>query len=704
MKTALSLLLVIVLAISAFAAAPSGVVRNERHSNPLDTQWGPDAFGYRAKDSNEAGGPAFQWIDIEATGTLVTGLADDNVVGVFPIGWNFRYYWYNVHQFYVGSNGYIKFSTPGQLAQTFPAQFPSQSVPNDVVCPWAGDWIFGTGEPSICYYRSNNVDTLIVMWKNIRAWGVGGNVGDHDFELILSGADSSITYMYGVSTTNDVSNNDMLSGFENLTGQLGLNFFSDTYPPNNYAIKVEYPDVVTYVAHDMAVGGVQNDISGGFFIVVGDTLRPWLRARNAGNQTEASYLASYAIRNVTNNSLIAMDDTTMTTIAPSEFDDIVFPPLWSPTAAGLFRVVGKVNVGTDIYRGNDSVRAEVHAVSLPGELFYDDNSSNRDWGWSGGNGGMGSQFVPPVHPCEITSVRIYVVTSIPEGFTAQILDDAGANGSPGAVIWSAAVPNPAANAWSTVEVDPPVIIESGAFYVAWAQTLEGITFGLDTTSAQGISRRAWESAGGVWAENRLAQEGDPMIRATIDFAGNHAPVITGHTPATLDTAIQNQVYTFTVTAVDADGDQLDYVWRLNGVGVGTAPSVNVTFTQLGANHLVAIVTDGVDADSVWWNPWVVLGNAAGEPAVLPTEFALHAAYPNPFNPVTSITYDVARASNVTLRIFNLAGEVVGTLLDGPMQPGRYQLEWNASGQSSGTYFVAFDAAGVHQVQKVLLLK
>jgi hypothetical protein len=701
MKTALSLFLVVVLVISAFAAAPSGFVRSERHSNPLDTQWGPDAFGYRAKDSNEAGGPAYQWFDLQANGTQVTDLVDDNIVGPIPIGFDFRYYWYDVSEFWIGSNGYLRFLGNGMIASPF-YQFPYAAYQN-VLGVWIGDWFYGPDDPSLCYYWSNGSDTLIVMWKNVRAWAQGGNLGDHDFEVILSGVDSSITYMYGQSTANDLYNNWQSRGFENVTGQLGLNFGFGTYPPNNYAIKIAYPDTVTYAVDDIGIAGVQNEHSAGFFLATNDTLYPWLAVRNTGNQTETSYTARYTIRNATNNVLVATDDTTMGTIAPSAVNDILFPALWTPPTPGVFRAVGRVTLPGDDFAGNDSVRAEVHVVSLPGELFYDDGASEQGWGWAGGEGGMANQFEPPVYPCQITSVRIYVTTTIPEGFTAQILDDDGTNGSPSTVLWEQAVPNPSGNAWATVEVDPPVIIESGAFYVAWQQQVEGIFFGVDTVSTVGFSHRAWEYTGG-WAEFREAQSADHMIRATIDYAGNHAPVITSHTPATLDTAIQNQVYTFTVVATDADGDPLDYTWRLNGVVVGAAPSVNVTFTQLGANHLVAIVTDGIDADSVSWNTWVVLPNAADDPALLPTQFALHAAYPNPFNPVTSIAYDVARASQVRLQVFNLAGEVVGTLVDGPIQPGRYHVKWNAAGQSSGAYFVAFDAAGVHQVQKVLLLK
>ena len=707
MKSVFSLFGILLLAATVFAAAPNfSAPVYPRAGNPLDQAWGPDVFGYRAKDSAEPGGPAAQFIDIQATGTRVDGLADDNFVGPFPISWNFRYYWYDVSQFWIGSNGYIKFQAAGNLAQAFP-DFPTAAVPNDVIGPYVADWIFGSAEPSRCYYWSNNSDTLIVMFKNVRAWGSGGNVGDHNFEVILSGVDSSFTYQYGISTNQDVSNNDIKVGFENQTGQIGLQMYNAAYPPNTYAIKTAYPDTISYTVHDLGVAGVQNDRSAGFFLVNGDALTPWLAIRNSGNQTEASYIARYSIRQVSNNALIATDDTTMGTITPSEVDDIVFPTLWTAGTPGLFRAVGRVTLTGDINHGNDSVRAEVHVINLPGELFYDDaaNDFTGGWSWDGGNGGMAEEFVPPIYPAEVTSVRFWIEANTGAGFNAEIHDDSGVNGAPGAIIWQQNVPNPTPASWATLTVDPPVAIESGKFFVAWYATVAGVGFGMDSTSQQGIARRTWEGASGTWAEFRYSQQADAMIRCTIDLAGNHPPVITNFSPATLDSVALGATVHFTVTATDADNDPLSYEWRLNGNVVGTTPAVDITFNQLGANHVRALVTDGVDVDSVNWNPWVHIIDAAGDPgASMPTQFALYETYPNPFNPTTQIAYDVARETLVSLRIYNLAGEVVSTLVDSRVQPGHYTAVWNAAGQPSGTYFVSFDAGDFHQVTKTLLLK
>jgi hypothetical protein len=75
---------------------------------------------------------------------------------------------------------------------------------------------------------------------------------------------------------------------------------------------------------------------------------------------------------------------------------------------------------------------------------------------------------------------------------------------------------------------------------------------------------------------------------------------------------------------------------------------------------------------------------------LPNEFALHNNYPNPFNPVTNILYDIPEVTDVKLEIFNVMGQRVRTLAEGSHEAGRYQIVWNATNDygeslSSGMY-------------------
>ena len=96
-------------------------------------------------------------------------------------------------------------------------------------------------------------------------------------------------------------------------------------------------------------------------------------------------------------------------------------------------------------------------------------------------------------------------------------------------------------------------------------------------------------------------------------------------------------------------------------------------------------------------------------ANLPKEFALHNNYPNPFNPVTNIVYDIPEVTDVTLEIYNVMGQRVRTLAQGSHEAGRYQIVWNATndfGQalSSGMYIYRIQAGDFVSVKKLVLMK
>lgn len=88
----------------------------------------------------------------------------------------------------------------------------------------------------------------------------------------------------------------------------------------------------------------------------------------------------------------------------------------------------------------------------------------------------------------------------------------------------------------------------------------------------------------------------------------------------------------------------------------------------------------------------------------PTEFFLYQNFPNPFNPSTTIRFDVPAASHLSIRVLDLLGREVAVLADGMYQAGRHEVTWNAQGVSSGVYVYRMQAAGFVQNKKVVLLK
>jgi len=94
---------------------------------------------------------------------------------------------------------------------------------------------------------------------------------------------------------------------------------------------------------------------------------------------------------------------------------------------------------------------------------------------------------------------------------------------------------------------------------------------------------------------------------------------------------------------------------------------------------------------------------------LPRQFRLYPVYPNPFNPTTTVRFDVPKPGQVQIRVFDLQGRLVRTLFNGRLQPGYHRFHWLARderGQSvpSGTYLIVATWPGGRNVQKVVLLK
>lgn len=95
---------------------------------------------------------------------------------------------------------------------------------------------------------------------------------------------------------------------------------------------------------------------------------------------------------------------------------------------------------------------------------------------------------------------------------------------------------------------------------------------------------------------------------------------------------------------------------------------------------------------------------ADKEMAIPRQFELWQNYPNPFNPITIITYTIPRESYVTLRIYNLLGAEVGTLVNSHHQKGRYHITFDASELPSGTYFYTLRADDFYKTKRMILSK
>lgn len=88
----------------------------------------------------------------------------------------------------------------------------------------------------------------------------------------------------------------------------------------------------------------------------------------------------------------------------------------------------------------------------------------------------------------------------------------------------------------------------------------------------------------------------------------------------------------------------------------------------------------------------------------PLTFNLNQNYPNPFNPSTQITFSIQKTSDVSLKVFNLLGQEVASLVNEVKAPGTYNVDFNASNLASGIYVYQITAGTFVSSKKMMLVK
>jgi hypothetical protein len=210
--------------------------RSEQRMSP-DGQGGPDAFGYRWIDSDEPGGPQYNWAEIKGVGTQITtwsGSADDGYATV-ALPFTFSFYGNDYSSINVVTNGFVQFGGGTSTAFTNGA-IPSTAVPNNAIYPFWDDLNFGTtsgGSGTCWYYNDAANQRFIVQWDSVGHYSTSGFVGTYWFQMILH-ADGRILCQYKQMVGELAS---ATIGIENSTGTVALQtVFNAAYVHDNLAL------------------------------------------------------------------------------------------------------------------------------------------------------------------------------------------------------------------------------------------------------------------------------------------------------------------------------------------------------------------------------------------------------------------------------------------------------------------------------------
>jgi hypothetical protein len=533
MRKKQTLFFLVLLFVLPFLTVNADTKNGPRITVQSDSSAAPDAYGYRWKDNTDAGGPTYNFRDTtsgpSANWQRVTGLSDDNNVGPFQLGFNLRYYYYNVSRIRIGSNGYLLLESGSDvntspLNSGFPT-IPLPTVPNNYIAAYGADLIFGVAaQPGKCYIYRNNVDSCIISYYDVPLWQqtAPGYNGSHTFQIILTKSDSSVTVMYKSMTGTlqpPSSGNALVIGIENITGNVGLQRYSGGTSPitNSMALKFYYPRSTTFTVKDAAVSWVDNVTTGGIFKRTNDTLNVSTRIANTGNiPTGGTFVTALSIKNGS-NAVVHTDSVTVPALNSEKDTLMTFTKKFIPSAAGKYTITVTTYLSGDAVPSNDIKNLELNVVTRDSPwytLAYDNGTNTGGISWAGGTGAVAMYFVPPVYPARIDTLRYYIAANTSSvSFIAKIYDDDGIGGLPGTQLYASSPITPTVGAFNNVVVPGAITVTSGGFYVSWVMNGASIQIGEDITAP--ISNRSFEGFEPAYAPYRNGSTNDPMIRAVM---------------------------------------------------------------------------------------------------------------------------------------------------------------------------------------------
>lgn len=532
-------------------------------------QGGPDSWGYTWKSNSAPGGPTFQWVDISQTGTQITGLGDDNVVGPIPIGFNFTYYWNTYNQVYVGSNGYIQFGSGTNIASGLNGfdNFPStKTAYRNTIGALLSDLTFtdinGAPIPQAKAYYQTIGDSFIITFDSVPFWTDETPLhyrGVNTFQIILNRADSSITINY-LTSQGPVdgayqSVNFISRGMQANTGTIGLDFDStgtntSFYPPDSTSIKVYYPDSIMMQFLDAEVKWIFNPQRGGIFLVKNSSANDLVfNVRNAGNMDMSSsdsfivnvkfYNPLFTVlrnQNLKFKGLKAGQDTT-----------VILPGFLASTDTGshYVRIAVQPTPGfNDLYSGNNILDGEVVVVEInPVDSSMVLGYDNRifDVATEGFAGlGMGVYIQPPLYPAKLEAIQADIIIfqnpSKQAPFISRIYLNDGPGNTLGTMIDSLHVSATTALANSepldtfqntqtgdiiffrraTIPLNNPYTLNNPGegVYISFEHVpISGTVYTNVVMDEQApFSRRTYEVIAGIWSTYRDAENSDVALR------------------------------------------------------------------------------------------------------------------------------------------------------------------------------------------------
>jgi hypothetical protein len=262
----------------------------------------------------------------------------------------------------------------------------------------------------------------------------------------------------------------------------------------------------------------------------------------------------------------------------------------------------------------------------------------------------------------------------------------------------------------------------------WVQTLGPLGIDVNALAVSGTNLFAgtYGTSGGVFlstnygatwtAVNTGLTSTRVLSLAVLDtnlFAGTHGSVFLSINNGTSWTRVNTGLTNTNLYALAVSGTNL-FAGTLWGGGVFLSTNNGTSWTEVNAGltstSVYALAVSGTNlfagtVGGVWRRPLSeMIAGVEGLQSALPEQFSLGQNYPNPFNPNTKIQFGLPRSSYVTLKVYDLLGREVSSLMGENLPVGSYETQWKASGYPSGVYFYRIVAGSFVETRKMILAK
>ncbi len=498
-------------------------------------------------------------------------------------------------------------------------------------------------------------------------------------------------------------------------------------------------------AYDVGVDSVWHGEN--FFVTNGSSFQVSATVRNYSEDNPASFaVGCHIYTEIDETTYVFFDSLEIHNImlAPGASTTVTFDPYtWSTD--DRYRIDVNAYYADDVNLDNNTLSTETQVYTPPPpnvELRYDDTVPDGAAYTSAVGDGWGMKFDPQMGT-EYSIAQISVNVSAGTGDLAarvQVLDDNA--GVPGNVIWETV--QVMANDWNDFTVN---VNNTGAFYIIYIFE--------NGASTSALSMDGYPTSGQAWDYSPTTgfmpdpTASDWAMRATLGEAGSYPNFIVNLTYVSGSPvpAGGGNVY-FDVYLENASGSAQDFDAWLATEYEGGAPTTLVlrSFTNYQAGWAInrpnmyypipgswaagnyeMFARCGSEPSIVWaedsfpftksgvsdgsaFQPYPVAGapnpfdQITTADGVIVSEFALNGAYPNPFNPTTTISYNLDAGQRVTLRVYDISGREVATLVDGYRNAGVHEAVFDASGLASGIYITKLTAGNQTATAKLVLMK